>query len=321
MGDLSERDVEDILGGVQPRGRNDLAPVVELTTWMHASREMEPPPAMRDELFWQIEDGPTAHRSARRPPAHLDPRRRPRLRRLAAATWASSGRPMASAMVAAVLLVGVILVVRAGGPSSEPAAVTSRPAPGAPATDAAPSTTTPRAPTTSVPGAASAPDPTLSTAPTTAGANHGSAPATTGSTAAHSPASSRSAAPGGTTSTTAGDDEDSDATENVRTGDGRADQVSGPAPNGPSLDDRTASSSPRVTDPALSWWPSFESLWPSSGDTWDLWAEPEETDEADEPDGVDDVDGDSERDADGAPAPTDDPQPTGQDSEAGPSAG
>ncbi|HKX70968.1 MAG TPA: hypothetical protein VJM75_07065, partial [Acidimicrobiales bacterium] len=80
MADLSDRDVEDIIGGQQPVGRDDLANVVELTTWMHASRDLEPAPPMSDGLFWQVGDGmqaPTS--SSRRPPAHLraGSRRRP----------------------------------------------------------------------------------------------------------------------------------------------------------------------------------------------------------------------------------------------------
>ena len=113
MGDLSERDVEDVLGGVQPPGRDDLAPVVELTTWLHVSREIEPPPAMRDDLFCQIEDGLRVYqRSSRRAPAHLRHRRTStrRVREM----LAGSGRPIVSVAAAAVLLVGVILAVREG---------------------------------------------------------------------------------------------------------------------------------------------------------------------------------------------------------------
>ena len=152
MGDLSERDVEDVLGGVQPPGRDDLAHVVELTTWLHVSREIEPPPAMRDDLFCQIEDGLwTYQRSSRRAPAHLR-HRRTTTRRLVRETLAGSGRPIASVATAAVLLVGVILAVRAGGPTREPSAFVSPAAKGLPTTVAdAPATTTTAAPTTTPP--------------------------------------------------------------------------------------------------------------------------------------------------------------------------
>ena len=150
MGDLSERDVEDVLGGVQPPGRDDLAPVVELTTWLHASREIEPPPAMRDDLFCQVEDGLRVYqRSSRRAPAHLR-HRRTRTRRVRE-TLAGSGRPIVSVAAAAVLLVGVILSVRAGGPAREPSAFVSPAAQGLPGTGADATTTTTTAPTTTSP--------------------------------------------------------------------------------------------------------------------------------------------------------------------------
>jgi hypothetical protein len=149
MGDLSERDVEDVLGGVQPPGRDDLAPVVELTTWLHVSREIEPPPAMRDDLFCQIEDGLRVYqRSSRRAPAHLR-HRRTSTRRVREAL-AGSGRPIVSVAAAAVLLVGVILAVRAGGPAREPSAFVSPAAQGL-GTGADPTTTTTTAPTTTSP--------------------------------------------------------------------------------------------------------------------------------------------------------------------------
>jgi len=153
MGDLSERDVEDVLEGVQPPGRYDLAHVVELTTWLHASREIEPPPAMRDDLLCQIEDGlGTYQRSSRRRPAHLR-HHRVGTRRLVRETLAGSGRPIASVAAAAVLLVGVILAVRAGGPAREPSAFVSRSAQGAPTTaeGGTPSTSTTAASTTTSP--------------------------------------------------------------------------------------------------------------------------------------------------------------------------
>jgi hypothetical protein len=153
MGDLSDRDVEDVLGGVQPPGRDDLAPVVELTTWLHVSREIEPPPAMRDDLFCQIEDGLRVYqRSSRRAPAHL--RHRRTSTRRVRETLAGSGRPIVSVAAAAVLLVGVILAVRAGDPSREPSAFVSPAAQGVPST-AADTTTTTAPTTTSAPTSAS----------------------------------------------------------------------------------------------------------------------------------------------------------------------
>jgi hypothetical protein len=162
MGGFSERDVEDVLEGVQPPGRDDLAHVVELTTWLHASSEIEPPPAMRDDLFCQIEDGLAVYqRSSRRSPAHLAPDRGG-MRRLARRTLAGSGRPIASLAAAAVLLVGVILAVRAGGPTREPSAFVSPSAQRLPAAGGGtPASSTTVAPTTtSPPRAASAAPPT-----------------------------------------------------------------------------------------------------------------------------------------------------------------
>ncbi len=150
MGDLSDRDVEDVLEGVQPPGRDDLAPVVELTTWLHASREIEPPPAMRDDLFTQIEAGLAPyHRSSRRAPAHLR-HHGPGTRRSVRRALAGSGRPLVSVAAAAVLLVGVILAVRAGGPDREPSAFVSPSAQGGSSTGADAPTTT-GAPTTTAP--------------------------------------------------------------------------------------------------------------------------------------------------------------------------
>jgi hypothetical protein len=168
MGGFSERDVEDVLEGVQPPGRDDLAHVVELTTWLHASSEIEPPPAMRDDLFCQIEDGLSVYqRSSRRSPAHLAPDRGG-MRRMARRTLAGSGRPIASLAAAAVLLVGVILAVRAGGPTREPSAFVSPsaqrlPAPGG----GTPSSSTTLAPTTTSPprAASAAPPATAATLP------------------------------------------------------------------------------------------------------------------------------------------------------------
>jgi hypothetical protein len=150
MGDLSDRDVEDVLEGVQPPGRDDFAHVVELTTWLHASREIEPPPAMRDDLFTQIEAGlGPSHRSSRRAPAHLR-HHGPGTRRPVRRALAGSGRPLVSVAAAAILLVGVILAVRAGGPDREPSAFVSPSAQSGSRTGADEPTTT-AVPTTMVP--------------------------------------------------------------------------------------------------------------------------------------------------------------------------
>jgi hypothetical protein len=166
MGELSERDVEDVLGGVQPHGREDLAPVVELTTWLHASREIEPAPAMRDDLFCQIEDGFGAYqRSSRRSPAHM--RRRAGMRLSVRRTLAGSRRPIASVAAAVVLLVGVILAVRSGGPAHEPSAYVSPSARGLPAPGPAEpsSSTTAASTTTSLPDTAATPEAAGTTVP------------------------------------------------------------------------------------------------------------------------------------------------------------
>jgi hypothetical protein len=167
MGDLSERDVEDVLGGLQPPGRDDLAHVVELTTWLHASSEIEPPPAMRDDLFSQVEAGHGAYqRSSRRRPAHL---RHPRVGtgRLVRQTLAGSGRPIASIAAAAVLLVGVILAVRSGGPQREPSAFVSPSAQGVPTSgdDTSSTGTSAASTTTSPPETATTPDASATTVP------------------------------------------------------------------------------------------------------------------------------------------------------------
>jgi hypothetical protein len=256
MGDLSERDVEDILEGVQPPGRDDLAPVVELATWMHVTSEIEPPPAMRDYLFWQIEDGPeVARRSSRRSPAHLG-RHRARTRRLVPAALASSARPIVSVGAAAVLLLGVMLAVRAGGPEREPTAVASQPAPGAPPADAATSSTSPATATTaaeasttttssSVPVTATAPDRSPATTVTT-GEPPAAAVATAESTAPPDTSLVPSDPPtNGTTPPTTGD-------RNQGTSDGRPEEPRS-----------RSSSEPTSGSPPLSWWPAFDlSGWP-----------------------------------------------------------
>jgi hypothetical protein len=191
MGDLSERDVEDVLGGVQPPGRDDLAPVVELTTWLHVSREIEPPPAMRDDLFCQIEAGPLVYqRSSRRTPAHLR-RGRTGTRRIVREALAGAGRPIASVAAAAVLLVGVILAVRAGGPEREPSAFVSPSADGLPSTGADEPATTTTTPTTTTTASETV-------APSNAGAtvsDAGQPTAGKGTTESPAPADARTSGP------------------------------------------------------------------------------------------------------------------------------
>jgi hypothetical protein len=135
MADLSDRDVEDIIGGHQPVGRDDLANVVELTTWMHASRDLEPAPPMNDGLFWQVGDGMQAPtHSSRRPPAHLraGSRRRPSWARAVGVRADGHGgvslRPTLSVAAAAVLLVAVLTAVYHGGSAQQPSTVGSQPA-------------------------------------------------------------------------------------------------------------------------------------------------------------------------------------------------
>jgi hypothetical protein len=137
MADLSDRDVEDIIDGQQPVGRDDLANVVELTTWMHASRDLEPAPPMNDGLFWQVGDGmqaPTS--SSRHPPAHLraGSRRRPSWARPVGGHTDGHGgvslRPTLSLAAAAVLLVALLTAVYHGGSAQQPSTVASPPAAG-----------------------------------------------------------------------------------------------------------------------------------------------------------------------------------------------
>jgi hypothetical protein len=132
MADLSDRDVEDIIGGQQPVGRDDLANVVELTTWMHASRDLEPAPPMNDGLFWQVGDGMQApKRSSRRPPAHLraGSRRRPSWARAVGGHPDRQGgvplRPTLSLAAAGVLLVALLTAVYHGGSAQQPSTVGS----------------------------------------------------------------------------------------------------------------------------------------------------------------------------------------------------
>lgn len=204
VSDLSERDVEHIMRGVQPPGRDDLAPVVELTAWMHASRELEPAPTMNEVLSRQVEAGVGgAPRSSRRAPAHLSQTHRAVVRGWARRGWASAGRPAASVAAAAALLVGAILTVRGAGQDEDSSVVASQTAPGPPVSEPAEptSSTTPAseqttssapgqdpsaAPSTEPESEASPPDTAAATTPTsppsTTGA-HGSPPAAAGAAA------------------------------------------------------------------------------------------------------------------------------------------
>lgn len=57
--DLSRREAEEILdGGILP-GRRDLESVLELTAFMRASGEVEPPPPMRADLIGLLGDPPS----------------------------------------------------------------------------------------------------------------------------------------------------------------------------------------------------------------------------------------------------------------------
>lgn len=55
--DLSQRDAEDIIDGGLLTGRADLECVLELTAFMRASRDVEPPPPMSADLICQIDAG------------------------------------------------------------------------------------------------------------------------------------------------------------------------------------------------------------------------------------------------------------------------
>jgi len=60
--DLTWRDADDIIDvGILP-GRADLACVLELTAFMRASRDAEPPPPMRADLASQIDGTSLASR-------------------------------------------------------------------------------------------------------------------------------------------------------------------------------------------------------------------------------------------------------------------
>lgn len=55
--DLTARDAEDLIGGSQVPGRDDLDCVRALTEFLRASGEAEPPPPMSADLIRQIELG------------------------------------------------------------------------------------------------------------------------------------------------------------------------------------------------------------------------------------------------------------------------
>jgi hypothetical protein len=309
MGDLSERDVEDVLGGVQPPGRDDLAPVVELTTWLRVSREIEPPPAMRDDLFCQIEDGLRVYqRSSRRTPAHL--RHRRTTTRRVRETLAGSGRPIASVAAAAALLIGVILAVRAGGPAHEPSAFVSPAAQGLPGTGADATTTTTTAPTTTSPPT-SAPDPV---APADGGSTVGdSEQSTTADETTESPAS--------TDVRQSGDDDATPPTTEKRRRE-RDDATGDSDENGPGgltqpprTSDATDDTEPwnlplSGWDFDLSEWAQAKALWAAleaaeSGEPGDLRDDPASDGDGDQPNdrGSDVEDGERDGDGDGMSEP------------------
>ncbi len=299
MGDLSERDVEDVLGGVQPPGRDDLAPVVELTTWLHVSREIEPPPAMRDDLFCQIEDGLRVYqRSSRRAPAHL--RHRRTSTRRVRETLAGSGRPIVSVAAAAVLLVGVILAVRAGGPSREPSAFVSPAAQGVPSTGADTTTTSTTAPTTTSPPTSATDAATPADAGSTVGDSEQSA-TTEGTRESPMPTDTPAAGP------RSRDDDEAPSTTEERSGerddDGTPD--SGEDPHGGATGAQSdATDDTESWNPPLSGWDFDLSEWPSAKALWDAL----QAEERSEPRGLrDDPDGAGDRDDEGDGGDEDDP--------------
>jgi hypothetical protein len=303
MGDLSERDVEDVLGGVQPPGRDDLAPVVELTTWLHVSREIEPPPAMRDDLFCQIEDGLRVYqRSSRRAPAHL--RQRRTSTRRVRETLAGSGRPLVSVAAAAVLLVGVILAVRAGDPSREPSAFVSPAAQGVPSTGADTTTTSTTAPTTTSPPTSATDRETSAETGSTVGDPEQSA-TTDGTTESSPPTDTPATAP------RSRDDDGGPPTTGERNGEPDDD---GTSDSGEDRHGDATGAQPDATDdteswnPPLSGWDFDLSEWPSAKALWDA-LQAEEMGEprglrddpnggSDDSDNSDDSDDDGDGDAD-----------------------
>jgi hypothetical protein len=118
---LSAREVEDVLAGRQPDGRADLAPLAEVAALLHASREVEPPPPMSDDLLAEIERG--VHKDPSPGPRHS---RRHKPRHLAAVparrrAVVSARRPVVSLGAAAALLVGLVVMssmFRPGGVDS-----------------------------------------------------------------------------------------------------------------------------------------------------------------------------------------------------------
>jgi hypothetical protein len=302
MGDLSDRDVEDVLEGVQPPGRDDLADVVELTTWLHASREIEPPPAMRDDLFTQIEAGLVPyHRSSRRAPAHLR-HHGPGTRRSVRQALAGSGRPLVSVAAAAVLLVGVILAVRAGGPDREPTAFVSPSAQGGsatgadePTTTAAPTTTAPPTHATKPPGGADTglADDVPST--TDGGTRQGPAPSDVPSDVPSTDRGSRRddyVTPPTTDGLRRGSDDDGQAATEDPSSTRRSGQSS--ATSAPTDDTRQWREHLSGWDFDLSEWPWARELWDAVGDT----GEPRDAVDpgGDAPDGGDDDQGRERRD-------------------------
>lgn len=230
MGDLSDRDVESILEGIQPEGRDDLAPVVELTAWMRASRDIEPPPAMSDELFWQVEEGfaaPHRHRS----PAHLQARRG--VQRLVPRAASLPARPLVSMVAATVMLVALVVAVGAVGDGDTPAAVVSRSGQVATTLPSVSTLPTTAAPSTAVPS-------TLTTT-TVAPSSGSAAPAT----------STTEAAPARGDGTDAGEGKAKDDDGEVR---------DPPASSG----DKGGEPHAGLPSP-LSWWPDVESTLESIG--------------------------------------------------------
>jgi hypothetical protein len=310
MGDLSDREVEDVLEGVQPPGRDDLAHVVELTTWLHVSREIEPPPAMRDDLFCQIEDGPPMYRrSSRRSPAHLGRPPSAGMRRLVRETLAGSGRPIASVAAAAVLLVGVTLAVRAGGPGREPSAFVSRSAQGLPTADGdAPSTSITVASTTTSPSDA-APD--TDTAPTTATSVERQESSATASTTAEPESTVPLAAPPDTPPVSNPPARALD--EMPRPTDGHALAPGDDAVSSESVEDssgRRVVAPPQsdLADESIRWnlpqsgWSFDLSEWPLAKELWAALGDTEDTEDAMDPDTEDAVDpGDDDRGGDDDP--------------------
>lgn len=58
--DLSRSEAERILSGGDVPGRHDLDSVLELTAFMRASGEVEPPPPMRADLIGLLGEPPSS---------------------------------------------------------------------------------------------------------------------------------------------------------------------------------------------------------------------------------------------------------------------